>query len=39
VTIGAPVIHIEGSNRSPQQIAMAVNRELGAQLEYYARGV
>lgn len=35
----APVIHINGSNLTPQQIAVMVNREIGTQIDYYARGV
>jgi len=34
----APVININGSNLTPGQIASAVNRELGARIDQYARG-
>jgi hypothetical protein len=37
-SVSAPIT-IQGSNLSPQQIATAVNRELGAQFNQLARGV
>jgi TP901 family phage tail tape measure protein len=35
----SPVININGANQSPQQIAMAVNREIGAQFNQLVRGI
>jgi hypothetical protein len=35
----APVIHIHGSNLSPQQISAQVNREIGAQFNQLVRGI
>lgn len=37
VQVGAPTIVIQGAQQSPQQIAMAVNRELGALVDLYER--
>jgi len=37
VTVGSPVINVNGSSYSPQQIAAEVNRRLGAQIDQYAR--
>lgn len=39
VTVGAPVIQINGASQSPEQIAAAVNRRLGTLIDQYARGV
>jgi hypothetical protein len=35
----APVFYISGVSQSPEQIAAAVDRRIGARLDYYARGV
>jgi TP901 family phage tail tape measure protein len=39
VTVGAPVINVNGASQSPEQIAAAVDRRLGARIDHYARGV
>lgn len=37
VTVGAPVINVNGSSQSPEQIATAVSRQLGRQIDLALR--